>query len=1401
MRKNITSQTAPRRQRKYGWRHLLRERSWAALSLVVAVTTILNVSSISALVVPMNASALTGAIWTTSNACGTEQQDVNHYKKGQHVYINGKNFSSNTSYAWEIKGKPGNASNDPGIVVASGNKTTTGNGSFCFDAYTVPFDDGGEYQVKFETKGDNYQVDEGSLKVSKKLDANGDGSFETSNPASFTWGLDNGPVNRVMGSGGEIDLAVGSYIVKENSVNGFHLVGWYKGSGSCSDLDGTSTTVTFDIDKNEDQTVTFCNALDRAPEGTIKVNKKVDTNGDGTFEGGNTTANNLGFRWGFDNGAVTRSMGTEVDVPTGNHTVTENTIDGYHLVGWYVDGRGSCAEPQGTTLPVSVNIDNDDTDTVTFCNAKDKEEEKPVTIQAWKIVCAVEADLPNWGSVGGPNITATTAQDWVNAHESCSFASDWSFQWAPDYPGNPGDNTGAAGAPWTTFGPTDGTGFTSATINDLDGMKKLWVREVWKNGYIPFTYGDNDDNSNAVSAEMYCNTDVINYDNFDWIDGLKQGDTFNCVAWNVQENGSVTVTKKLDNDGDGQFESTNPQGWSWQLDETTGLMMGDTAVATSGEHMVVEHGPSDGYHFVGWFPTGQDYSCENLPENELNWIHPITVTVNAGQNTAITICNQKDAPKTGTIIVHKEVDVNGNGVFTDNVDGTDAKGNALGFRWGVTQNATNEVFGDSLVVPAGDVSVWENTVANYSLVGWHYTNDDVVCTPRVIRGDTKSELTPQGNVTNEIMVSVGEGQTVEITLCNQRDTGTVSGYKWHDLNGNGEWDKGEPTLEGWYFQTLHGQGDTTDESGYYEIPNVPTGQDWLVEFVKDGWINTNYNNAAEINVVKNETTSVNFGNFHVGSITGSKFSDENHNGTWNEGESGLANWTIELWKFDQYYFDHTEEYGVNDGYLKETETVTDDEGDYTFANLGPGSYRVREVQKDGWMQTTTNPADIAPLMSGQNVTNVDFGNYGVPNLTVTKIVDKATANPGDTLNYTITVTNSGQGDAFGVRVDDTLPTAFVGAATSIVPVPTSTAAGHLVWENVTIPANGGTFVATFSLAVNALMPAGTTVITNTVDLGNTVFQDDSAVSHQSVVTPIISNPVYTGHATAVTTVTATPTITLDKQGPASATPGQQFTYTLGWAVSGNASVTNAIVTDPIPANTTFVTADNAATFLNGVVTWNLGAKVPGNSGTLSVTVIVNPNLVSSTTLSNTGTFDTDQTQPVTDTVQTSVLVPQVLGISAEADLNITKSVDSATATPGDTLTYTLVITNSGEADATNVVVTDNLPDGFVFLAGGRTTRTWNIGTLAAGASKTLTYKVVVKDNVIAGQHINRAFVTADFFDPIVAEAIVTVKVPQVLGLADTGAGLQDLLTFVLGFILLAAGGLGFRKLRFGRTTA
>ena len=103
------------------------------------------------------AAAGSGAIWTTTGSCGNPQ-NINHYNHGDHVFINGSGFVPG-DYSWDITGKPGGASCDPNIPVASGVWTVDASGTFCFDAYTIARDDCGEYQTKFGgVKGDNYRV-------------------------------------------------------------------------------------------------------------------------------------------------------------------------------------------------------------------------------------------------------------------------------------------------------------------------------------------------------------------------------------------------------------------------------------------------------------------------------------------------------------------------------------------------------------------------------------------------------------------------------------------------------------------------------------------------------------------------------------------------------------------------------------------------------------------------------------------------------------------------------------------------------------------------------------------------------------------------------------------------------------------------------------------------------------------------------------------------------------------------------------------------------------------------------------------------------------------------------------------------------------------------------------------
>ncbi len=213
--------------------------------------------------------------------------------------------------------------------------------------------------------------------------------------------------------------------------------------------------------------------------------------------------------------------------------------------------------------------------------------DKFATVVAKKIVCTNEAELPNYGN-GGPNITANTAADWVATHNSCSLVSGWEFEWNNNQTNIPSDTlVGRAGAPWNVFGPTNASGVASVRIN-LNNLTndRVYFREVLKSGYIPFTYGQNaNSNTNNVSAEFYCDTDVINYDNRDVIQGMVDGGTYNCVAWNspvVVEEPAPTCDSFIANPG--VIKVGTSSTLTWQTSNATQVFLnnGIGAVAVDG---------------------------------------------------------------------------------------------------------------------------------------------------------------------------------------------------------------------------------------------------------------------------------------------------------------------------------------------------------------------------------------------------------------------------------------------------------------------------------------------------------------------------------------------------------------------------------------------------------------------------------------------------------------------------------------------------------------------------------------------------------------------------------------------------------------------------------------------------
>ena len=214
-----------------------------------------------------------------------------------------------------------------------------------------------------------------------------------------------------------------------------------------------------------------------------------------------------------------------------------------------------------------------------------------VMVSATKIVCDHETDLPNWSGTSH-TITATTATDYVAAHPTCHLQSGWTFEWASASITNPGDNLGAGGTGWNAFGPTNASGIATVDASAFTGGM-IWVREQMQSGFLNFT-GVGGSN---VSPEMYCSTDVLNYDNLDKISNPTPGNTYYCVAWNVhtpppQGQGCIAIVKKT-YDTVGHLQTPTAQ-FTFMLDGTAGTTQNDASGnavftnVTPGTHTVTE---------------------------------------------------------------------------------------------------------------------------------------------------------------------------------------------------------------------------------------------------------------------------------------------------------------------------------------------------------------------------------------------------------------------------------------------------------------------------------------------------------------------------------------------------------------------------------------------------------------------------------------------------------------------------------------------------------------------------------------------------------------------------------------------------------------------------------------------
>lgn len=213
----------------------------------------------------------------------------------------------------------------------------------------------------------------GTITVQKLIDADGNINTTDDRTPANNWNFNVAGTSSTTSGNGQTDavrVQPGTYSVSETVQNGYQVL-TANCTGASSNGNRQGATISGITVSNDN--IVSCVFVNTPVRGSIKVDKKLDADGNGTYEAGNSEANALGFRWLRD-GANSNTFGTTTsNILTGTYAISENTIAGYHATGWYYtdNQQQSCASPAGTVLPANVAISANQTTAITICNARD----------------------------------------------------------------------------------------------------------------------------------------------------------------------------------------------------------------------------------------------------------------------------------------------------------------------------------------------------------------------------------------------------------------------------------------------------------------------------------------------------------------------------------------------------------------------------------------------------------------------------------------------------------------------------------------------------------------------------------------------------------------------------------------------------------------------------------------------------------------------------------------------------------------------------------------------------------------------------------------------------------------------------------------------------------------------
>jgi uncharacterized repeat protein (TIGR01451 family) len=170
-------------------------------------------------------------------------------------------------------------------------------------------------------------------------------------------------------------------------------------------------------------------------------------------------------------------------------------------------------------------------------------------------------------------------------------------------------------------------------------------------------------------------------------------------------------------------------------------------------------------------------------------------------------------------------------------------------------------------------------------------------------------------------------------------------------------------------------------------------------------------------------------------------------------------------------------------------------------------------------------------------------------------------------------------------------------------------------------------------------------------------------------------------------------------------PGRHITYTLTVTnPAGAVTATNVAVTDLVPANTSYVSCAGGASCSqsSGTVTWIIGTMNGGTSVPLTMIVTVNSPAFDGDSIDNSATVSADNGQGGSYTSPSNIVSYPIVAAPIISAVKSAVPASGSTVNPGNTITYTVIVTNSGNANTSTAVLHDAIPAGTTYVAGSTT---------------------------------------------------------------------------------------------------